>query len=77
MPFTIIGHFAQGLDDFFAKLGTFHDGLNLNEDMEETDGGIDNLSRLARDQQANVVNEHLRQLLRKNITKFLVKKKHK
>ena len=77
MPFTVISHFTQGFDDFFAKLGTFHDGLNLNEDMEKTDGGIDNLSRLASDQQANVVNEHLRQLLRKNIAKFLVKKKHK
>lgn len=44
MPFTVIGHLAQCLDNFFAKLGTFHDGLNLNKDMEEADGGINNLS---------------------------------
>ena len=44
MPFAILGHFAQGIDDFLAKLCAFHDGLNLNKDVQEADGWIDHFS---------------------------------
>ena len=44
MPFAILGHFAQGIDDFLAKLCAFHNRLNLNKNVQETDGWIDHLS---------------------------------
>ena len=73
MSFTILSHFTQGIDNFFAEFCTFHNRLNLNENVKEADGRIDYLSGLASDQQADIVNQHFSQLLWKYISKFLKK----
>lgn len=73
MSFTILSHFTQGIDNFFAEFRTFHNRLNLNENVKEANGRIDYLSGLASDQQADIVDQHFSQLLWKYISKFLKK----
>ncbi len=71
MAFAIVGHLGQGQNNFFDVTCRFENGVRRDKDLQETEGGADDFSGGGSHEEAHVVDQQLRQIVRKEVLELV------
>jgi hypothetical protein len=71
MAFAIVGHLGQGQNNFFDVTCRLEDGVRRDKDLQETECGTDDLSGGGSHEEAHVIDQQLRQIVREEVLELV------